>query len=674
MKFYFWFCLGASILVGLPGRATAGGVTAEALAAKDQIVQGYLAPQASMIPFSFLYQGKPFAEQLQGWKYRQKTKTLDASRTRRTRIWTDPATRLEVRCEAVEYQDFPTVEWTIYFKNTGKTDTPIVEQIQALDLGLDRGAQGEFLLHHWLGSQAEINDFQPMEKPLQPKTNFWLASTLGRGSSGIWPYFNVEWTGAGRIIAVGWPGQWVADFTRDDKTGLRIRAGQELTHFKLLPGEEVRTPLIVMQTYTGDWIAAQNVWRRWMVAHNMPRPGGKLPQPMLHGTSAGPYNLMINATEENQKMFIDRYVAEGLKVDTWWMDAGWYDFPNSDWVNVGNWTIDRKRFPNGLRGICDYAHSKGMRTIVWFEPERVAAGTMLAKDHPDWVLGGSEGGLLNLGNPAARKWMTEYLHRTLAEEKIDIYRQDFNMWPLAFWRKADAPDRQGITEIKHIVGYLGVWEDLLRRNPNLTIDVCASGGRCNDVESLRLALPLWRSDYACGEIGDQGMTYGTAPWIPYQGHGDLGCNIKDYSPQTPYTFWSNAVPSYVLDYDMRSNKLDYNEIRRLYAQFRELSPNYYGDFYPLTPYSLDKTTWMAWQFDRPEVGQGMVQAFRREASPFESARLNVSGLEPDASYEFRDIDRGTTLTMNGKELMEKGLLVAIPEKPGMGNWTYTRLK
>ena len=75
------------------------------------------------------------------------------------------------------------------------------------------------------------------------------------------------------IVVVGWPGQWAATFTRDKENRLRIRAGQELTHFKLLPGEEVRTPLIVLQFWKGDWIRAQNVWRRWMMAHNMPKPG-----------------------------------------------------------------------------------------------------------------------------------------------------------------------------------------------------------------------------------------------------------------------------------------------------------------------------------------------------------------------------------------------------------------
>ncbi len=75
--------------------------------------------------------------------------------------------------------------------------------------------------------------------------------------------------------------------TRDGSTGMQIRAGQELTHFKLLPGEEVRTPLIVLQFWKGnDWIRSQNVWRRWAMAHGITRPGGELPKPALRASSS----------------------------------------------------------------------------------------------------------------------------------------------------------------------------------------------------------------------------------------------------------------------------------------------------------------------------------------------------------------------------------------------------
>jgi alpha-galactosidase len=42
---------------------------------------------------------------------------------------------------------------------------------------------------------------------------------------------------------------------------------------------------------------------------------------------------MTEANEDNQKLFIDRYLEEGMKIDYWWMDAGWYPCAG-EWVNT----------------------------------------------------------------------------------------------------------------------------------------------------------------------------------------------------------------------------------------------------------------------------------------------------------------------------------------------------
>ena len=492
------------------------------------------AGKAPAPPFSFIYGGRPSAELLKGWKYEQTSKPLDQQRTERTLSWTDPATGLSVRCRAVEYLDFPTVEWTLYLKNTSGADTPIVEKLQALEMRLLRPDKGEFTLHHNVGSPAAPNDYQPLQTVLGPKAAKRFAGAAGKPTGSDWSYFNVEWPGQGVIVVVGWPGQWAAQFTRDAANGLDIRAGQELTHFKLLAGEEVRTPLIVLQFWKGDWIRSQNIWRRWMLAHSVPRPGGKLPEPELFGCSAHYTAEMTQATEENQIQWINRYVKEEIKIGHWWMDAGWYFNYGSGWPRTGTWEVDTNRFPKGLRAISDYAHSQGIKTIVWFEPERVAAGTWLTEKHPDWVLGGKNGGILNQGNPEARQWLTDHVDKLMTEQGIDLYREDFNISPLSFWRAHDTEDRQGITEIKHIEGHLAFWDELLRRHPNMFIDSCASGGQRNDLETMRRAIPLWRTDYRCEPVGTACHTYGLSLWVPFSGTGAAEVDR--------YVFRSNMSP------------------------------------------------------------------------------------------------------------------------------------
>ena len=253
--------------------------------------------------------------------------------------------------------------------------------------------------------------------------------------------------------------------------------------------------------------------------------------------------------------------------------------------------------------------------------------------------------LLNLGDPAARQWLTDHVDRLLTEQGIDLYRQDFNMDPLAYWRANDDPDRQGITEIKHVTGYLAYWDELRRRHPDMLIDTCASGGRRNDLETLRRAVPLWRSDYAFEPVGHQCMTYGISLWIPYHGTGTVACANATYyggglTPVEPYAFWSNAAPSLGSGIDIRIRELDYDTLRRLVDQWRTVSRFYYGDYYPLTPYSRENTTWIAWQFHDPDTNEGTVQAFRRAECNEPPSTLKLCGLDPERAVRIHSVRRG----------------------------------
>ena len=554
-------------------------------------------------PFSFTYNGKPSSEFLATWKTTRQVRKIDEQRTAHTVTYSEPAGGLSVRCEAVEYNDYPTVEWTLHFRITGSTDTPIIENIQSLDVRWQRNRDSQYLLHHNVGSPHDGTDYSPLETVLTGGVNKRIAAAGGRSTWTDMSYFNLERSkDDGLIVVVGWPGQWAANFIHDGDCGIRLLAGQELTHFRLHPNEEIRTPLSVLQFWKGgDWIRSQNIWRRWMIAHNIPRPGGKLPPPLLCGYSGRVYSEMERGTEENQIMFIDRYCEEKLDLDYWWMDAGWY-IQEHGWGQTGTWEVDPKRFPRGLRAVTDHAHAKGMKTVVWFEPERVSPGTWLMEKHPEWLLGGQGDRLLDLGNPDARKWLTDHVDKFLTEQGIDLYRQDFNMDPLGYWRAADAEDRQGITEIRHVEGLLAYWDELQRRHPTMLIDECASGGKRNDLEMMRRSVPLWRSDFPFGLVENQRMTYGISMWIPYYGTGVFGWETPPYNGKVesiePYVFWSKATPSTMLAVDIRDKDVDYAALRRLTSQWREINSFFYGDYYPLTKCTTDKDAWIAWQFDR----------------------------------------------------------------------------
>jgi alpha-galactosidase len=177
-------------------------------------------------------------------------------------------------------------------------------------------------------------------------------------------------------------------------------------------------------------------------------------------------------------------------------------------------------------------------------------------------------------------------------------------------------------------------------------------------------VPLLRSDYIFEPIGQQGHTYGLAQWLPYYGTGEREID--------PYIFRSCMCPGMIPCWDMRDKTLDYDLLRKLSAEWRDVAPNYMGDFYPLTPYSLETNKWMAWQFNRHESGKGMVQAFRRNESADTSMVFKLRGLDFDASYVVTDIDTGRSQTLSGSELANKGLQVSISGKPGSALITYKK--
>lgn len=614
--------------------------------------------------FSFRIDGKPSSDVFATWKVEREKHALDDHRTKHIITYTDPASGVQARCRGIEYRDFPVVEWTLKLKNTGATDSPVISEVMALDTRFGCDPSSKFTLHHWNGTYVDRTDYQPHALELQPQEQRAFTPVHGRPCAGEFPYFNLAFGGEGVILAVGWPGKWAAGFARDGEGRVHVSAGQEKTHFKLFPGEEVRTPLIAMLFWKGDVVRAQNLWRRWMISHNVPRHAGALPPAQLPAVSGNQFpGLLCNEADEIR--YIGRFAEERIPITHWWMDAGWY-VNKGDWTSTGTWEIDRARFPHGVRGVADYAHGRDLKLILWFEPERVTAGSWLAVEHAGWVLGGQDGGLLDLGNPEAWHWIVERLDQLITSEGVDFYRQDFNMDPLPFWRGQDAAERQGITEIRHVEGYLALWDELVRRHPGLMIDSCASGGHRNDLETLRRAVPLLRSDYLFDSSGQQCHTYGFASWVPYWGTG-----IIDFDR---YRFRSILGLDTTLSCDARRTDLDWDLLRELTSEWQRIAPYFWGDYYPLTPYSLKEDAWIGWQFDRPEEEDGMVQAFRRAESPDAYAVFPLHGLEAGARYRVTDADSDEEAEMSGQALLETGVRVSMPERPGAAILVYERIR
>jgi alpha-galactosidase len=632
-------------------------VTPEEMAQKTQWVQQNLLTATNLPPFSFSYGTQPSSRVLPSWTRTQTDTVLDSNRTQHVIVWTN--TLVQLRCVAVEYQDYPMVEWTVYLKDIGNSTTPLLTNIQALDITLVRTNGSEFVLNGNKGDSTTADSYEPFQNTLGPQTtaNFSPPSYSGKSSDGPtgWPYYNLQTSGGGLILAIGWPGQWASSFTRDAANGLRIQAGQQLTHLILNPGEEIRTPLIGMLFWQGtNLVRSQNIWRRWYMAHEIPRVDGQPPTPL---EPVGGDSVAV----------VNSYIQAGIQPDILWQDAGWY--PDSQgpytgdlaWLNTGTWEPDPSRYPNGFTDMSAQINALGVKFMLWFEPERVGNTTssFLATNDPSWLLPATSttvGAILNEGNPGAFNWLTNHISGLIRSNDIGWYREDMNgNGPLPAWQNNDSVNRQGITENFYVQGHLAYWDALVAMNHGLRIDSCASGGRRNDLETMRRAVPLTRSDYSTGDMstvvdGNQCQTYGLSSWLPFQGQGSYYLD--------PYSFRSFYLASFIIPFGLSPDNTA--AFKQAYAECKKVAPILLnGDYYPLTPYSLANNVWMAWQFDRPETGEGCAQIFRRTNSPDAAMTFKLQGLQPGKLYDVQDFDRGELGQFTGNALMSTGLVVQL---------------
>lgn len=625
-------------------------------------------------PIFFTYNGQPSTAFLHTWQREEASEATDGGRVRHC-SWVDPATRLRVAAHIRTFSDFPAVEWVLELANDGVGPTPIIEDIRPLDLDWQRPAGQTIMLHYANGSKCVIDDFLPHTEQLDAGQNLALDPVGGRSSDGVLPFMNLQGAAGGCIVGIGWSGQWHAEFDRGEG-GLRVRAGMERTHLRLHPDEQIRTPRILLIPWHGDdAITGNNLLRRLLLAHYCPRIDGELAIPPVAHMTMSTFHRTGWTDEAAELDALER--AAPLGVEAFWVDACWYGAGGKWFEEVGTWTVRADSFPRGLRPIGDAAHDAGMKFVLWVEPERVRQGTALERDHPewllrphdstaDWIFNAPENSLFNLGLPEARVFLTDLLSGIIADAGVDIYRQDFNIQPLPYWRAADAPDRVGMTEIRYVEGLYALWDELRQRHPGLAIDNCASGGRRIDLETTMRAFPLWRSDFSdVGgpehgqrlQSGDQSQTAGLSRWVPLH-----SAAVWTF---TPYACRSAMSSGVVLYCDIRVDTFPAEAATRAIAELKRLRPYFLGDFYPLLPLSVADDDWCAYQFDRPADGDGFAVFLRRHGSTVDSVNVSLQGIDPGATYEVgmtEQFDDPPRSPMAGSELAR--LPITLADRPG----------
>jgi len=654
----------------------------------DELPRRIAPPQRSLYPFSFRVEGESSDALLARWTA---SEPRIEGRVRR-REWTDPATGLRVRWEHTEHADFPAADWLLWFENTGRGDTGIVSEVQAADLTFAAPMPGPaYRVHQLKGGVPNPTLFEPATADLREGAKHELGAFSGRSSTKNMPFFKVE-TGEGAFVfGIEWSGDWRA---RLECAGgaLRLRIGMTNTHFRLRPGERVRGPRVLVLHGMGDTLEANARFRELIQRHYAAKRQGNpegLPTAFCNTCFTRGGGWLNETTAENQISLIRAYAklgVEAVMTDAGWFRGGWPD-------GAGNWDPDPVKYPGGMGPVAAAAKAEGMVYGLWFEPERVMRGTWLQKNHPEWLLDTGDPNnptyLLNFGLREVQDYFFGIVKGFMDLPGFRVYRQDFNMDPLPYWKHTDAPDRRGIAEMKYIEGLYAYWDRIRTTWPDAFLEECASGGHRIDLGTVMRLHAHQKSDYWFDDEVDQASLWGIGQYLP---NNTIVAHLRDLDD---YAFHSTLPSSLCLGWIADDPAFDMPRAKALMERYRAVRHLLTGAWYPLLPYPYEivgadtreldpwiwdgsakqprippRAQWLGSQFHRSDLGEGMLLAFRRPASPYTAAQVALRGLEPEATYELRWED-GTKRTMKGAELA-KGFELRIEEPRRSVLVTYRR--
>lgn len=321
---------------------------------------------------------------------------------------------------------------------------------------------------------------------LTPGHGTWLRETRhGRGGHDD-PFLMVAGTpgfdfGAGEVWAthVAWSGdkrQWVE---RAELGASFLGAGERLGMLTLAPGETYDAPAIVAVWSSSGLDGLSDRLHPWVRSWSRIRTV----RPITLNTWEAVY---FDHSLERLEPLVARAAEVG--VERFVLDDGWFHGRTDDRRALGDWTVDRTKWPDGLTPLIDRVHGAGMTFGLWVEPEMVSLDSDLARRHPDWLLTPPDAvtwrwqHALDLSNPDAFAHLLDRLDALLTQYPIAYLKWDHNRDLLVERTRAQT------------LALYRLLDALRAEHPGVEIESCASGGGRIDLEILRRVDRVWTSD------------------------------------------------------------------------------------------------------------------------------------------------------------------------------------
>ncbi|MES2375518.1 MAG: alpha-galactosidase [Bacteroidota bacterium] len=404
---------------------------------------------------------------------------------------------LEVTSYIRVLPEYDILEKWMVIKNTGAKGNIKVENAQSGSIVLPAD---EYMLTHLAGKQ--MNEFQQQQTLLTPGLKVIQNKAFKANFNPPWfmvrPQNAAKETGPAWFGSLHYSGNWQLAFDKSIEGNVQILGGINFwdSSWLLTPGGSFETPkLSVGYTNDGPDGAAQSMtaYARETI---LPEKHRKQMRPVLYNS----WEATFYAVNEEQQLELAKK-AKDIGIELFVVDDGWFKGRTSATTGLGDWEVDKTKFPNGLGSMIKKINDMGMDFGIWVEPESLVPASEVYKAHPDWVMDMPPNRTLpitrrylNLAKEEVYQHLFTVLSKLLAENNIKFIKWDQNSYlSETGWKNAPVEIQREV-RIRFMKNVYRLVEELRKKFPDVLFESCASGGGRVDLGMLSRMDQAWVSD------------------------------------------------------------------------------------------------------------------------------------------------------------------------------------
>ncbi|MBS4219086.1 alpha-galactosidase [Bacillus sp. FJAT-49711] len=429
----------------------------------------------------------------------------------------------------------------------------------------------------------------------------------------------------------------------------------------LRPGEVFKAPSVFSGYSNNGFTDMTHTLSIFSRKHVMPSHWANKPLPVLYNSW---YSTFFDVHCDDQIKLAEK--ASEIGVELFVIDDGWFEGRINDKAGLGDWYVDKNKFPDGLTPLIKRVNELGMDFGIWIEPEMVNANSNLYKSHPDWiyrynsreVLMGRNQYMLDLTNPEVIEYLIKSFDELLSENKIAYIKWDMNRYASEIGSNFQDPKEFKSIWYKNTQGFYEVIKALRELHPTVEFEACASGGGRVDFGSMAYFDEYWPSDNTdpLDRLYMQeaySLVYPIKYMRAWYTH-DFGMNNRSIPLQ--FSMYSAMCGSLGIGTNLYNTDAEELQLIKRYIEEYKYIRNIvqFGDLYRLKSFRHDEVHVVQYATENSSALFIFLDHARNGKKYY---RIKLKGLDSLSNYHFEI--NGTKYIKSGSFLMNKGINIHL---------------